>query len=141
MMSGIQGKNTKPEMLVRSLLHRSGFRFRLHRKDLPGKPDIVLPKYRAVIFVHGCFWHGHECKYFRWPSSRPDFWRAKIERNRLNDATYVAELLETGWRVAVVWECATRGQTDESLVRVGKEIGTWLYSDDVSFVLSGSKLK
>ena len=141
MMSGIRGKNTKPEMLVRSLLHRCGFRFRLHRKDLPGKPDIVLPKYRAVIFVHGCFWHGHDCKYFRWPSSRPAFWRAKIERNRLNDATSVANLLETGWRVAVVWECATRGKTDESMVRVGKGIKAWLYSDDASLVLPGPEPK
>jgi DNA mismatch endonuclease (patch repair protein) len=85
MMSGIKGKNTKPEILIRSLLHRNGFRFRIHEKNLPGKPDIVLKRYQAVIFVHGCFWHRHLCHLFKWPKTRPDFWRDKINKNVIND--------------------------------------------------------
>ena len=81
MMSGIRGKNTRPELLIRKGLHARGFRFRLHDKRLPGKPDLVLPKYSAVIFVHGCFWHGHDCHLFKWPQSRREFWRKKITRN------------------------------------------------------------
>jgi DNA mismatch endonuclease (patch repair protein) len=109
MMSGIHGRNTKPEILIRSLLHRRGFRFRLHVRDLPGKPDIVLPRYHAVVFVHGCFWHGHDCPLFKWPSTRPEFWREKIERNRANDSKVTGALLAGGWRVGIVWECAVRG--------------------------------
>ena len=85
MMAGIKGKNTQPERLVRSLLHRKGFRFRLNVRELPGKPDIVLPSYHAVIFVNGCFWHGHDCVRFKWPKTRTDFWQHKIEGNRSND--------------------------------------------------------
>ena len=108
MMSGIRGRNTKPEILIRSLLHRQGFRFRLHVRDMPGKPDIVLPRYRAVVFVHGCFWHGHSCPLFKLPGTRPDFWREKIERNQNNDNRAKRELLADGWRVGVIWECALR---------------------------------
>ena len=105
MMSGIKGKNTKPEILVRKALHKAGYRFRLHDKKLPGKPDIVLPKYRTVILVHGCFWHGHDCKYFKWPKTRPEFWRKKIEGNKARDARHVAKLENDGWVVKVIWEC------------------------------------
>lgn len=135
MMSGIRGKNTKPELLVRSLLHQLGFRFRLHRKDLPGKPDIVLPRYKAVLFVHGCFWHGHSCRFFRWPASRPEFWKTKIGRNQFTDAAALNALLQMGWRVAVVWECAMRGKTADEMSEVGDAIGAWLISDDVYLVL------
>lgn len=109
MMSGIRGRNTKPEMLMRSLLHRQGFRFRLHAKDLPGKPDMVFPRYRAVIFVHGCFWHGHDCPLFKWPTTRADFWHDKIRKNQENDRRSIDSLLTEGWRVGVVWECSMRG--------------------------------
>src|SRR3990172_9124666 len=85
MMAGIRGRNTKPEILIRSLLHCQGFRFRLHVSDLPGKPDIVLRRFRAIIFVHGCFWHGHDCHFFKWPRTRPAFWRKKIKDNHAND--------------------------------------------------------
>ena len=105
MMSGIRGKDTKPEILVRKALHAAGYRFRLHRKDLPGKPDIVLPRYRTVVFVHGCFWHGHKCKHFKWPKTREDFWREKIMRNMERDREAVAALEKLGWTVKVVWEC------------------------------------
>jgi DNA mismatch endonuclease (patch repair protein) len=110
MMSGIRGKNTKPEIHLRSLLHRRGFRFRLHAKDLPGRPDIVLPRYRSAIFVNGCFWHGHDCRYFKWPRTRERFWREKIEANRERDRKKAAALRLLSWRVCVVWECALKSQ-------------------------------
>ena len=107
-MSRIKGKNTKPELIVRSHLHKMGFRFRLHRKDLPGKPDIVLPKYRTVIFVHGCFWHRHKsCKYSYNPKSRKKFWREKFEGNVERDKRNRKELSSLDWRSVVVWECQT----------------------------------
>ena len=107
-MSRIRGKDTKPEMRVRSVLHRMGFRFRLHRKDLPGKPDIVLPAYGTVIFVHGCFWHRHPgCRYAYTPKSRVDFWQTKFQRNVERHQEVEAELEELGWHVVVIWECET----------------------------------
>lgn len=108
-MRAIRSKNTKPELLVRKGLHAAGFRFRLHGAGLPGKPDIVLPKYRAVIFVHGCFWHGHDCKYFKLPKTRPEFWSDKIGKNRLRDRMNIRAVQSLGWRTLVIWECATRG--------------------------------
>lgn len=128
MMSGIRGRNTKPEILVRSLLHRQGFRFRLHARYLPGKPDIVFPRYHAVVFVHGCFWHGHDCPLFKWPDTRPEFWRAKIARNQANDHRKRAALIAAGWRVGVVWECAIRG-AGKDLEGVMRRLGDWLRSD------------
>ena len=128
MMSGIRGRNTKPEILIRSLLHRRGFRFRLDARDLAGRPDIVLPRYRAVIFVHGCFWHGHDCHLFKWPQTRPEFWRDKIGRNRANDAKAQAALLEAGWRVATVWECALRG-ANRDIEGVLQRLIDWLHGD------------
>ena len=105
-MGRIRGKDTKPEILVRKKLHAAGFRFRLHRKDLPGRPDITLPKHKTVIFVHGCFWHGHEgCKANRIPKTNGEFWSAKIARNRELDADNRAALEALGWKVVVVWEC------------------------------------
>ena len=105
-MSRIRGKNTKPEMLVRKYLFAHGFRYRLHSKNLPGKPDIVLPKYKTVIFVHGCFWHGHkDCKYFVVPKTRTDWWLNKINANKANDAKKELALKQAGWKVLFVWEC------------------------------------
>lgn len=107
MMSAIRGENTKPELVVRRLLHRLGYRFRLHRKDLPGKPDIVLPKHRTVVFVNGCYWHGHkDCHLFRLPRSREAFWSEKIDANRQRDQRNCGALIELGWSVIVIWECA-----------------------------------
>lgn len=130
MMSGIRSKHTKPELLVRSLLHRQGFRFRLHAKDLPGKPDIVLPRYRAVVLVNGCFWHGHDCALFKWPGTRVDWWRNKIERNRHNDSRSQEALHAAGWRVAVVWECALKGREHIPNETVGDRLTAWLRSSD-----------
>ncbi|TAJ19843.1 MAG: DNA mismatch endonuclease Vsr [Rugosibacter sp.] len=112
MMSGIRGKNTKPELLVRKYLHAQGLRFRLHVKDLPGKPDIVFAKYRSVVFVHGCFWHHHTgCKYATMPSSRVDFWINKFSGNVARDQYQSAALEGLGWRVFVIWECELQGST------------------------------
>tara|TARA_B100000686_G_C16763472_1_gene960271 strand:+ start:858 stop:1319 length:462 start_codon:yes stop_codon:yes gene_type:complete len=108
MMSGIAAKNTKPELIIRKLLFNSGFRYRLHNRSLKGTPDIVLKKYRAVIFVNGCFWHGHNCHLFRLPKSRTDFWKKKIESNIERDARNRKILVEEGWRIGLVWECAVK---------------------------------
>lgn len=106
-MSGIRGKDTKPEIVVRRLLHRLGYRFRLHCKDLPGRPDIVLPKWRTVIFVNGCYWHGHkDCHLFRLPKTRTEFWSKKIEGNQARDQRNYIVLEAAGWKVLVIWECA-----------------------------------
>lgn len=105
-MGRIRGKDTSPELAVRSTLHSMGYRFRLHRKDLPGKPDIVLPKYQAVVFVHGCFWHGHDCRKGKSvPGTNIVFWKTKITKNVARDRQNTAKLEGMGWRVLVVWEC------------------------------------
>lgn len=118
-MSRIRGANTRPELAVRSMLHRMGYRFRISNKILPGKPDIVLPKYRAVIFVHGCFWHRHQgCKYAYTPKSRLDFWRRKFEGNVMRDKNNFSLLKKTGWLPIVVWECEIKRNADTLLGRV-----------------------
>ena len=115
-MSGVRGRNTRPELRVRKALFASGFRFRLHKKGLPGTPDIVLAKYRLAIFVHGCFWHQHPgCRYATVPKSNQQFWLEKLERNKIRDKSKVAQLLRLKWRVLLVWECATRGKIGEEL--------------------------
>jgi DNA mismatch endonuclease, patch repair protein len=111
-MSRIRSQNTKPELWVRRLLHAAGFRFRLHRKDLPGRPDLVLPKYRAVVFVQGCFWHAHHCQKGRIPGTRGDFWKAKFEGNKERDARNTRALRAAGWRVFTIWECELAKPTD-----------------------------
>lgn len=128
MMAGIRGKDTKAELLVRKGLHRRGYRYVLHDKRLPGKPDLVLPKYRAVIFVHGCFWHGHDCHLFKWPKSREDFWRAKIEGNRERDTRAVEALIADNWRVMVVWECAFKGKSIDEIETTLSSVAKWLQS-------------
>jgi DNA mismatch endonuclease, patch repair protein len=105
-MSRIRSKNTKPEMRVRTFLHAKGFRYKLHDKKLPGKPDIVLPKYNTVIFIHGCFWHGHNnCKYFVVPKTRTSWWLHKINTNKINDAKALAALRKQEWKIITIWEC------------------------------------
>ncbi|HGM7285341.1 very short patch repair endonuclease [Stenotrophomonas maltophilia] len=110
-MSRIRGSNTKLEVLVRKGLHARGLRYRLGGAKLPGRPDIVLPKYRTVVFVHGCFWHGHDCPLYRLPKTRPEFWADKIGKNRIRDLRVTAQLEAMGWRVLTVWECSLRGKT------------------------------
>ena len=122
-MSRINGKNTKPEELVRKYLFSQGFRYRKNDKRLPGSPDIVLPKYKTVIFVNGCFWHGHEdCKHFVWPKSNEEFWRNKIETNIARDKKKTDELEALGWKVIVVWECELKQSKAENLIRLGEKI-------------------
>ncbi|MFY7914033.1 MAG: very short patch repair endonuclease [Rubrivivax sp.] len=137
MMAGIRGRDTKPELMLRKGLHAAGFRYRLHVKDLPGKPDMVFPRHRAVLFAHGCFWHGHDCQLFRWPSSRQDWWREKITRNRAVDARSEAALAEAGWRLGVVWECALKGRTRLPFAEVLEACSTWLRSDAARLEVRG----
>ncbi len=129
MMSGIRGKNTKPELALRRALHARGFRFRLHSGKVHGRPDLVLPKHRAVVFVHGCFWHRHEgCRYTTTPSTRQDFWQAKFEANVTRDSAVRTTLLEDGWRVATVWECALR--KPDKVAASAELLSAWLLSDE-----------
>ena len=116
MMAAVKGRDTGPEKLVRSMLFREGFRYRLHKRDLPGNPDIVLPRYRTIIFVHGCFWHGHDCrKGQQRPQTRPDFWNAKLDGNIARDRTNQAALTAKGWKVFAVWTCQTVTDTTRVL--------------------------
>lgn len=118
-MSRIKGKDTKPEMLVRKFLFSKGFRYRLHDKKLPGKPDIVLPKYKTVIFIHGCFWHGHEgCKYYVVPKTRTEWWLEKIGKNIVNDEKAVKALVEQGWKVILIWECELKKEISEKTLQL-----------------------
>lgn len=129
MMAGIRGKDTKPELVLRRALHARGFRFRLHSKNVPGRPDLVLSKHRAVVFVHGCFWHRHEdCRYATTPSTRPEFWQEKFESNVVRDSAVVAALLSSGWRVATVWECALR--KPDAILAAAESVSHWLLSEE-----------
>lgn len=124
-MASIRGSDTKPERVVRSLLHVAGFRFRLHRKDLPGRPDILLPKHRLAIFVHGCFWHHHAgCSFAYMPKSNREFWRKKFDANALRDERVLADLQERGWRTLVVWECHLKNSDNMKRLsgRLAKEV-------------------
>jgi DNA mismatch endonuclease, patch repair protein len=125
MMANIKTKGTKPEMVVRRLLHGAGYRYRLHRKDLPGCPDLVLPKYRAVIFVHGCFWHLHQgCPIVKIPAANKEFWQDKLGKNRARDQQQILALNQLGWRVLVVWECVTRQK--KSIDELKQQIFDWI---------------
>ena len=129
MMAAIRGKDTKPELALRRALHARGFRFRLHSKAVRGRPDLVLPKYRAVVFVHGCFWHRHEgCRYTTTPSTRQEFWQAKFTANVARDAAVRGKLLKDGWRVATVWECALR--KPDQIVASIDSLSAWLRSEE-----------
>lgn len=133
MMSGIRGKDTKPERVIRSALHSAGFRYRVHVSDLPGKPDLVFPKYKAVILVHGCFWHRHSnCWWSTNPSSNSEFWAIKFAQNVQRDAQNILDLRKLGWRVAVIWECALCLPQKKKIVSA---IGAWLESERRSLTL------
>jgi len=140
MMSGIRSKNTKPELLIRKGLHARGFRFRLHDKLLPGKPDLVLPKYSAVIFVHGCFWHRHDCHLFKWPKTRREFWHKKLLRNQEKDVESYASLKKDGWYILTIWECALKGRTRKPLDKVLDMAADWLVSGQRDRQIKGGRL-
>lgn len=129
MMSGIRGRDTRIELTVRRALHARGFRYRLGGAGLPGKPDLVLPKYKTVVFVHGCFWHGHDCSLFRLPKTRPEFWRNKIESNQRRDERVLGLLIEMGWRTCVVWECSLRGAGESDRAGFFEELSNWIRTD------------
>jgi DNA mismatch endonuclease (patch repair protein) len=130
MMAGIQGKNTKPEIAVRKGLHRMGLRFRLGGSALPGRPDLVLARHRTVVFVHGCFWHAHDCGAFNLPTSNADFWQEKLHKNVMRDRTRIDELRALDWRVLVIWECATRIATENGRTDLYRLARDWIVNYD-----------
>lgn len=126
MMAGIRGKDTRPELAIRKALHRAGLRYRLHDPSMPGKPDMVFPRYRAVVFVHGCFWHGHSCHLFRMPATRTEFWETKIRNNKERDSFVASQLRAAGWRCLTIWECAIRGQCRIGLEETVRQAVAWV---------------
>ena len=139
MMAGIRGKNTKPEKTIRTALHAAGFRYRTHVPDLPGKPDLVFPKYKAVVLVHGCFWHRHrDCRWCTQPSSNETFWSTKFEENVRRDQRNISELEALGWRIAVVWECALRLQGTALVI---ESLGKWLIGSTSRLTLPSDQEK
>jgi DNA mismatch endonuclease (patch repair protein) len=138
MMAGIRGKDTKPELAIRKGLHALGLRYRLHARGIPGRPDMVFPRFRAVVFVHGCFWHGHDCALFRLPGTRIEFWSKKIASNRARDAKVTAELDTAHWRHLTIWECALRGRGSIGLVSVIAEAAEWIRSEEGSREIRGA---
>jgi DNA mismatch endonuclease (patch repair protein) len=137
MMAGIRGKNTRPEIAIRHALHRRGLRYGLHVAGLPGKPDMVFRPRRAVIFVHGCFWHGHSCPLFRLPGTRPEFWKAKIDGNRTRDCKVQQQLESMGWRQLTIWECAIRGRGPAAIDEVADRAAAWLNSKNTLAEIRG----
>jgi len=129
-MRAIKGRDTKPELLLRRALHARGLRYRLHRKDLPGRPDIVFPRHKVCVFVNGCFWHGHDCDLFKQPRTRTDVWMTKIETNRKRDAAATQSLVARGWRVLTVWECALKGPKQVPFDALLSECITFIMSAD-----------
>lgn len=130
-MASVGQRDTGPEIRLRRALHRLGLRYRLHDRKLPGSPDIVLPRFRSVVFVHGCFWHVHEgCKFATEPASKREFWREKFEANRKRDRKNHDSLLASGWRVLIVWECALKGKKEDELRKLGTYVRSWLLSED-----------
>ena len=128
-MASISSKDTKPELMLRKALHRIGYRYRIHDRSLPGKPDIVFRRFNAVVFVHGCFWHGHDCPLFRMPSSNEQYWKEKFNNNRRRDAQVNSQLLEKGWRILTVWECSLKGKTRLNFDSLISAIEDWLSSE------------
>lgn len=139
MMSGIRSKDTKPEMKIRKALYSRGYRYRLHSSKIHGKPDIIMRKYNAVIFIHGCFWHGHNCKLFRLPKTRTAFWGNKINTNRKRDRQVISMLQKDGWRIAVIWECSMRGKGKMNFEDMMDRLTDWIESDSMALTLTGEE--
>ena len=136
-MSGIKGRDTKPELMIRTALFREGFRYRLNNSHLPGKPDILFPRYNAAVLVHGCFWHGHDCELFKWPRTRTEFWKSKIKSNKEWDNRTEQQLRELGWRTLLVWECALKGKHRLLFYDVISDITGWLRGDLDQMIIRG----
>lgn len=126
MMSGIRSRNTRNEIIVRKKLFSRGFRYRINDRKLPGTPDIVLQKYNAIIFIHGCFWHGHSCTLFRLPSTNIQFWNDKISGNQKRDKLVIAKLRENSWRIAIIWECALKGEKEIAIDDIIERLADWI---------------
>jgi DNA mismatch endonuclease (patch repair protein) len=140
-MAAIKDRDTKPELLIRRRLHSCGLRFRLHDRKLPGRPDLVFPKYRAVLLVNGCFWHGHDCPLFRWPKTRPEFWREKISGNVHRDISNEIALAELGWRIGIVWECSVKGPKRLPLENLTDIIAGFLTGKTKNLWIQGQQMK
>ncbi|MCW8332041.1 very short patch repair endonuclease [Photobacterium sp. SDRW27] len=140
-MRAIKSKDTKPEIQLRRALHKRGFRYRVAPKEMPGKPDLWLPRWNAAIFVHGCFWHVHECQLFRWPDTREEFWRKKLLSNRARDKAQLSELKKKNIRVLIVWECSLKGKNKLGPEMVAMLAETWLRSGSASAELDPEGLK
>ncbi|MDE0310374.1 MAG: very short patch repair endonuclease [Acidiferrobacterales bacterium] len=136
-MASITAKDTKPEMTIRKALHRNGYRYRLHDRTLPGTPDLTFRKFKAVIMVHGCFWHGHDCTLFRMPATNQKYWSDKISNNQKRDQKVRQELLDLGWRVLIIWECSMKGRHRTVLDDLIPAIENWLLSDHRELEISG----
>ena len=139
MMSGIRSKNTKIEVAIRKALFARGFRYRIHANNVFGKPDIVFPQHKAVIFVHGCFWHGHDCSLFKLPDTRPEFWETKFKRNQERDANVLNRLHSENWRCMTVWECALKGPGQLEFQAMIDKAAIWLTSSNPSTEIRGTK--
>lgn len=137
MMSGIKGKDTRVELAIRKGLHKLGFRYQLHRKDLPGKPDLVFSKFHAAIFVNGCFWHAHGCHLFKWPSTRFEFWEEKIGSNKIRDERNTQAYISMGWKVLTILECALKGKTRRNSNEVIHTTANWLLYDSQNAEIEG----
>ena len=137
-MAAVRSFNTQPELAVRQLLHKEGFRYRLHIKAIKGKPDIVMRKHGVLIFINGCFWHGHNCHLFRLPKTRTEWWRKKIESNKLRDITVTAELKSSGWRIIQVWECAIKGKTKIGHSKLRNQLIEAIFSEEMLLEIRGN---
>jgi len=138
-MAGIQAKNTKPEVIIRKALFQLGYRYKIHDNNLPGKPDLVFPKYHAVIFIHGCFWHAHDCHLFKWPSTRIEFWHTKITGNKERDKRHLKSLLSSKWRVMTIWECSLKGKYQLNFEKIIQKTDQWLQSSNPIGEISADK--
>jgi len=136
-MAAIHAVNTEPELIIRRQLHARGYRYRLHARNLPGSPDIVFRKFSAVIFIHGCFWHRHNCHLFRWPQTRSDFWKNKLNNNAERDQSNQVLLTKT-WRIGVIWECALKGKGRIDIEKLADQIEGWLSSDTRKLIITGT---
>lgn len=139
-MSRVKSKDTAPELLIRKSIHRLGLRYKLHDSKLPGKPDLVFPKYHAVVFIHGCFWHGHDCGRTGIPKNNREFWAEKIERNKRNDNKHITTLTNTKWRALTVWECAIQGKNKIKIDDLAGLIRDWLLSGKIYGAIEGHRL-
>lgn len=137
MMANIKGVNTRPEKTVRSLFHKQGFRYLIHNKKLAGRPDLTFPKYKAVVFVNGCFWHGHNCSLFKWPSSNIDFWKKKISDTKRRDLQNLFALNEGGWKILIIWECALKGKQKIDINILSLLLQEWLLNKSTNEEITG----